>query len=162
MLLQIVAIIVNNRTLTNQSFPSRSAVRVSRGEQNKPLVVLVHDSSVLRLWMEKSLSKLFRICVFSNSEDALTFAKSTQAFDLLITDLDLALSALGGCNVARDVRARFPQVPILVFSDVSPGDHRLLILKGMKGIRFMSKPFDALLIARRAQAALSERAAVTS
>lgn len=89
MLLRIVVITVNNRALANQLFPARSAVRVSRGEQEKPLVVLVHDSSALRLWIAKSLSKLFRICVFSNSEDALTFAKSTQAFDgLRRTSLD--------------------------------------------------------------------------
>ena len=129
----------------------------SRGKKEKPLIVLVHDSSLLRLWMEKSLSKQFRVCVFSNSEDALNFSHSTNTFDLLITDLDLALSALGGCNIVRDVRAQFPQVPILLFSDASANDHRLVILRGMKRVQFMSKPFDALFIARRVQMALGEK-----
>ena len=133
-------------------------MKASRDIKERPLVVLVHDPSLLRLWMERSLNQLFRVCVFSSSEDALTFARSTPAFDALVTDLDLALSALGGCNVARDVRARFPEVPIFIFSGTSDSDHRLIILRGMSGIRFMSKPFGGLFIAQRVQAALNEKA----
>jgi CheY-like chemotaxis protein len=137
-------------------------VRVSKNEQEKPLIVLVYDPSFLRLWMENALSQSFRICVFSTSEDALAFVRSTQTIDVLITDLDLALSALGGCNIARDVRARFPLVPIFVFSGASDSDHRLVILRAMKRVRFMSKPFGALFIARRVQAALKEKTAIAS
>lgn len=135
-------------------------MKASKNEQEKPLVVLVHDPSLLRLWMEKSLSQLFRVCVFSNSEDALTFTRSTPTFDALVTDLDLALSALGGCNVARDVRTWFPQAPIFVFSKASSSDHRLVILRGMKGVRLISNPLDILFLTRRVQAALSEQVGV--
>ncbi|MGK5085272.1 Orn/Lys/Arg decarboxylase N-terminal domain-containing protein [Bdellovibrionota bacterium FG-1] len=134
-------------------------MKVSRNEQEKPLAVLVYDPSLLRLWMENALGQMFRVCVFSNAEDALTFARSTQTFDALITDLDLALSALGGCNIVRDVRTRFPQVPIFVFSNASAQDHRLVILRGMPGVRFMSA-FDVFFVARRVQKALSELEAV--
>lgn len=132
-------------------------MKVSSDKQEKPLVVLVCDQSFLRLWMESALSQFFRVCVFSNSEDALAFVRSNRRFKVLITDLDLALSAIGGCNIARDVRARFPLIPIFVFQNASANDHRLVILRKMKGVQLMSKPFDALFIARRVQAALKVR-----
>lgn len=108
--------------------------------------------------MENALSRTFRVCVFSSTEDALAFARSTQTLDVLVTDLDLALSALGGCNIARDIRARFPLVPIFVFSNAAASDYRLLILRGMKRTWIMSKFFDTLFIARRVQAAMSNLA----
>jgi DNA-binding response OmpR family regulator len=126
-------------------------VKPEKKELENPLVILVHDSSLLRMWMKKSLSQWFRVSIFSSSEDALIFARSVRSCDALITDLNLALSALGGCNVARDFRVRFPQAPIFVFSDGSVYDYRLVILQKMRGIHFLYKPFDALFISRRVQ-----------
>jgi CheY-like chemotaxis protein len=122
------------------------------------LVVLVRDPSLARLWMERSLGRSFRVCIFSTSEDALTFSRSTPELHALVTDLDLALSALGGCNIARDVRSRFPEVPIFVFSSAPANDHRLVILRGMKKVWLLSGPFGFLFVARRLRAAL--RAAI--
>lgn len=128
-----------------------------KDNQEKPVVVLVHDWSFLRLWMERALSHSFRVCVFSSTEDALTFVRSTEELDVLITELDLGLSALGGCNIARDVEHRFPNALVFVFSGATENDHRLVILRGAKGVRYLSKPLDALLVARRLKMALNHR-----
>ena len=93
-----------------------------------PLVVLVYGPRFFGCgW--SALGKLFRVCAFSTAEDALAFVRSTVTLDVLITDLDLGLSAIGGCNIARDVEQKFPQSRIFVFSDTPANDHRLLILR---------------------------------
>ena len=135
-------------------------MKVSPSEAAKPLVVLVQAPSMMRLWMESRLSRQFRVCVFASSEDALAFVRSRREFDVLITDLDLALSTIGGCNIARDVRSRFPGVPIFVFPNVPADDHRLVILRGMKGVRFLFKPLDVLRITGLLRAALRDKPAV--
>ena len=64
-------------------------------ELEKPVVLLVHDSSLTRLWMERSLGDHCRLCVFSRAEEAIAFVKVSSDLDILITDLDLTSSALG-------------------------------------------------------------------
>jgi len=130
-------------------------VGVLKKEKEMPLVVLVQGQSILRIWTEAALSNYFRVCVFSSSEDALGFVRSTQKLDVLVTDLDLGLSALGGCNIARDVRERFPESLIFVFSNGDANDHRLAILRGMSGIKFLFKPFGAFSLVRQVKAALA-------
>lgn len=123
----------------------------------KPLVILVHEESLLRLWMEQSLEKFFRLCVFSGSEEASTFARSASKLDVLVTDLDLGVSALGGCNIAREVAQLFPESPIFVFSGERHQDHRLVILRAMKKVKIISKPFGAFRIVREVKKALNDK-----
>jgi CheY-like chemotaxis protein len=137
-----------------------SALKTTRCKKEKPLVILVHDRSLLRLWMEHSLSQLFRVCAFSSPEDALAFVQSIQEFDVLITDLDLEISVIGGCNIVRDVKQRFHESLIFVFSNASISDHRIILLRGTKGIQFITKPFDALFITRTVKKAIESRGAI--
>jgi len=130
-------------------------VEVLKEEKEMPLVVVVQGQSILRIWMEAALSNCFRVCVFSGPEDALAFVRSTHSLDVLVTDLDLGLSALGGCNIARDVRERFPESLIFVFSNGDANDHRLVILRGMSGIKLLFKPFGAFSLVRQVKAALA-------
>jgi DNA-binding NarL/FixJ family response regulator len=132
-------------------------VETAQINNRKPSVVLVYEHSLLRYWLERTLSDSFHVSVFSNTEDALAFVGSAHSLDVLVTDLDLGLSALGGCNIARDVAHRFPKSRIFVFSDgIAANDHRLLILRDMKMVQFLSK-FEAVFLARRLSRELSER-----
>ena len=115
----------------------------------KPLIVLVYTQSLARLWMERSLTQLFRLCVFSNPDDALAFIKSTRTLDGLITELELGQSAIGGCNIARGARQLFPNCAIFVFPNGARSDHRTHILNEMTGVKMMTKPFDIFLLSRR-------------
>lgn len=122
---------------------------IKKDKESKGAVVLVCGQSLLRYWLTRTLGKFFDVSVFSTTESALAFVKHSRVVDFLITDLDLGLSALGGCNIARDVVQRFPQARVFVLSDgILANDHRLVILRGMNGVQFLSK-FDALFLARR-------------
>jgi hypothetical protein len=107
--------------------------------------------------MERSLGERFRICLFSGTEDAIAFARTAPRIDVLVTDLDLGLSALGGCNIARDVQHRFPQALIYVFARAAANDHRLLILRGTENLRLLTKPWGALSLAKEVRRALLEK-----
>ncbi len=120
----------------------------------KPLVVLVYQPSFLRIWMERALGKQFRTHVFSSSERATAFIGAAKRLDVLVTDLELGLATLGGCNIARDAIQRFPESQIFIFSDAPASDHRLLILKGIGKVKYLSKPLGAFLLARHLRRAL--------
>jgi CheY-like chemotaxis protein len=106
--------------------------------------------------MEINLSKWFRVCVFSTTEDALAFVRSIKSLDVLVTDLDLSLSILGGCNIAREVHQLFPECNIFIFKSSVENDHRMVILNGMNKIKFLSKPFGSLFLVSNIKSALSE------
>lgn len=124
-------------------------------EPEKPLVVLVHGRSFFRGWMERSLGEKFRLHVFSRFDEALAFVRSTSHLDVLITELDIAFSVMGGCNIAREVSQRFPKSSILVFSNGASDDHRFMMFHDMKSVRFLSKPFDAFFLVRRVKDAMA-------
>lgn len=71
-----------------------------RYHREKPFVVLVYGFSVLRLWMERSLSNWFQLRIFSNAEDALFYVRSATILDILVIDLELVFSKVGDCNIA--------------------------------------------------------------
>ena len=159
LLLHDVAInVINEDSDKATEFSCRTAVRTkSYGVDERPLVVLVQQESFMRLWMERGLGEWFRVCAFSTSEDALAFVRSASNCDVLITDLDLGMSALGGCNIARDVQSRFPDALIFVFSNSSYSDHRLLILRGMRSVALVTKSFGGFFMVSKVRAALMER-----
>jgi DNA-binding NtrC family response regulator len=134
-----------------------SIVKTFQSEQEKPLVILVHEQSILRTWMEKALSRWFRVCIFSTVEDATAFVRSTKSLDVLITDLDLSLSVLGGCNIAREVHQVFPQCHIFIFRSSNEDDHRMMILNGMNRVKFLTKPFGSLFLVSHVKTALNEQ-----
>ena len=107
--------------------------------------------------MEKSLGKFFRLCVFSGFEEASVFVRSASKLDVLVTDLDLGVSAIGGCNIAREVRQMFPESPIFAFSGERRQDHRLVILRAMKRVKILSKPFGAIRIVHEIKKALNQK-----
>lgn len=120
-----------------------------QSNKNKPSIVLVYEQSLLRYWMERRLRKLFRINVFSNAKDALAFVRSTSELDALVTDLDLGVSTLGGCNIAREAAQQFPNARIFVFSDgLAANDHRILILRDLSTVKLLSK-VEAVFLAGR-------------
>jgi len=126
----------------------RAAVKLEKQESEKPLIVIVYSPSILRFLMKRNLRDSFRYFVFSTSEKALAFVRSLPHLDALVTELDLDFSTRGGCNIARAVKQQFPKAFIFVFADDSKEDHRLILLRGLKDIYFLSKPFDVFFLSR--------------
>ena len=131
-------------------------MRAAKIGADKPLVVLVHRPSLLRHWMERALEKNYRLCMFSGGEEALAFVRSTPKLDAIVTDLDFGSSDSKGASIARKVRKRFPNAPIFMFATDDHQDPRLLILRNLKGIRFLSA-FGAFFIERAIKNALERK-----
>lgn len=112
------------------------------------LVLVLHSHSWLALWIHKSLSRDFHVSSFAESQDALAYARSATSVDVLVTDLDLARSAVGGCSLARDVRRRFPNCLVVIFDNSSSQDHRLGLLENMPNLIVLKKPFGAFSLRR--------------
>jgi DNA-binding response OmpR family regulator len=123
-------------------------------ETSKPSLILVHQPSILRGMMERDLRTGFRTQVFDNAEMALDHVRVAKGIDVLVSELDLGSSPLGGCNVARELKSRFPQSLVFVFVSAGADDHRLDILSALHGVTFLDKPFGAFFLARRIRNAM--------
>ncbi|MGK5088146.1 hypothetical protein WDW86_11360 [Bdellovibrionota bacterium FG-2] len=124
-------------------------------ESGKPVVVLVAKPSLLRGWMKQSLTGTYRLLVFAGNENTRDFIRTARCIDVLITELDLGVATFGGCNIARDVKDRFPDSKIFVFANAESDDYRLMILRSMKTVRFLRKPLDAVFLSRHVKSALA-------
>ena len=131
-------------------------------ESAKASLVLVHEHLLFRLLLERSLSKEFRLSCFSGAEDALAFIQTTSSLDVLVTGLKTDFSPLGGCNIARGARQRFPNALIYVFSSGLPSDdYRVNLLRTMVDIKILSTPLNALFLRRKIRSALQGKASAT-
>ena len=82
--------------------------------------ILLVDDEIDILELEKEMLAMhgYRVTVFSDSHEALAcFKQNTQQFDLVITDM--TMPKLTGMELARQIHALNPQVPILVCSGYS-------------------------------------------
>ena len=118
----------------------------------KPKMILfVEDESLSRRAFAQILrSKGYQVAEAQNGVEALevlntgTEVLTKKAFDLVITDL--VLPGLHGVNLIHQIRARWPNMPILVTSGYLSDGPGKVILEGFA--EFIQKPVDpAALIA---------------
>jgi hypothetical protein len=153
LLLQPIAISFSAFTrLSDQKM--ESTLSSSRAARSKPSLVLVYGRSFLRGWLEKGLRRHFNLRIFARAEEALDYARSAAGIDILVSELNLGSSPLGGCNVAREVKARFPESLIFIFRGGGADDHRLGILGALSRVTLLDKPFGALFLSRRIRSVL--------
>ena len=84
------------------------------------------------------------------------YVRSAKKIDVLVTELDVEGSPLGGCNLARDVKKRFPKAMVYVFSDETADAHRLAVLNVLTDVTILKKPFGALFLSRRIRETLTQ------
>jgi DNA-binding NtrC family response regulator len=125
-------------------------------ENSKPVVVLVHEPSLFRLFLERNLNKDFKLIYFSDSESAIEYLDLTSKIDMLVTDLVFKNSPLGGCNLARTAHQRFPASLILVFTE-DTDDYRVDLLKSIPNVTLHFKPFGAFRLAGKIKRALQRK-----
>ncbi len=118
----------------------------------KPKMILfVEDESLSRRAFAQILrSKGYQVAEAQNGVEALevlntgTEVLTKKAFDLVITDL--VLPGLHGVNLIHQIRARWPNMPIIVTSGYLSDGPGKVILEGFA--EFIQKPVDpAALIA---------------
>jgi CheY-like chemotaxis protein len=127
-------------------------MRMVQSDNLKPKMILfVEDESLSRRAFAQILrSKGYQVAEAQNGVEALevlntgTEVLTKKAFDLVITDL--ILPGLHGVNLIHQIRARWPNMPILVTSGYLSDGPGKVILEGFA--EFIQKPIDpAALIA---------------
>lgn len=108
----------------------------SRSERPRR-VLLVEDEVVLRMSTADMLERLDCLVTgVGSGEEALDLLLKGGDFDLLLTDL--GLPGISGEDLAKEVRRRFPKMPVIIASgygavDSEPSD-----------VRFIGKPYSSI------------------
>ena len=127
-------------------------MRMVQSDNLKPKMILfVEDESLSRRAFAQILrSKGYQVAEAQNGVEALEVLNTgtevliKKAFDLVITDL--VLPGLHGVNLIHQIRARWPNMPIIVTSGYLSDGPGKVILEGFA--EFIQKPVDpAALIA---------------
>ena len=127
-------------------------MRMVQSDNLKPKMILfVEDESLSRRAFAQILrSEGYQVAEAQNGVEALevlntgTEVLTKKAFDLVITDL--VLPGLHGVNLIHQIRARWPNMPIIVTSGYLSDGPGKVILEGFA--EFIQKPIDpAALIA---------------
>ncbi len=130
----------------------KKKMRMVQSDNLKPKMILfVEDESLSRRAFAQILrSKGYQVAEAQNGVEALevlntgTEVLTKKAFDLVITDL--VLPGLHGVNLIHQIRARWPNMPIIVTSGYLSDGPGKVILEGFA--EFIQKPVDpAALIA---------------
>jgi len=116
-------------------------------------VLLVEDDPLVRSFATRALQRQgFRVIDAASAEEAeAVLAEGAAAVRLLVTDV--VLPGKGGRELAADLAARAPGVPVLFCSGYTG---RLATLGGRlpEGARFLQKPYDAASLITAVRAAL--------
>ena len=121
-------------------------MRMVQSDNLKPKMILfVEDESLSRRAFAQILrSKGYQVAEAQNGVEALevlntgTEVLTKKAFDLVITDL--VLPGLHGVNLIHQIRARWPNMPIIVTSGYLSDGPGKVILEGFA--EFIQKPID--------------------
>ena len=120
------------------------------GAVRRRTLLLVEDQAILRLGLVQIISKEPDLAICgeaSHPAEAMAFLDRTIP-DLILTDLDLR--GRGGIQFVEDLRARFPQLPILILSMSEEGLHAERALKaGAQGYLMKDVGGKELLVAIR-------------
>ncbi|WIM13250.1 response regulator [Enhydrobacter sp.] len=113
-----------------------AAPAVARSERPRR-VLLVEDEVVLRMSTADMLERLDCLVTgVGSGEEALDLLAGGGNFDLLLTDL--GLPGISGEELAKEVRARFPDMPVVIASGYGA------TASGPSDTRFISKPYSSI------------------
>jgi len=83
--------------------------------ESRGCVLLVDDEELVRMSTADMLTDMgFEVCEASSAEDALALLNQDMKIDLVITDH--LMPGMSGAQLAHEVRARIPALPILIVS----------------------------------------------
>lgn len=112
--------------------------RVTRA---KPTMLLVEDDELLRSTLAHHLDADFEIISIGTGEEAIKVIGDLPKIDLLLTDFDLR-GNFDGLDVARAMRVRDPQAPILLVTGSGANLPRVKELLAMPSTAIVEKPFQ--------------------
>ncbi|MFZ5804265.1 MAG: response regulator [Acidobacteriota bacterium] len=135
---------------------------VERAEPSKPgelpqghgeRVLIVEDEEGARMGLREILGLLgYQVHALGSGEEAVQLP-DTPPFDVLITDL--VLPGIHGHELARTLRARWPELKVILMSGYAEGEAlRRGVAQGE--VHFLQKPFDIETLARTLRTVISE------
>ncbi|MEZ6183605.1 MAG: PAS domain-containing protein [Planctomycetota bacterium] len=107
------------------------------------------DTGVRALCLEVLRSGGYQVLAAAHGKAALLEAERAAKVDLLLTDV--VMPGLNGAALARQLRQRFPRLPVLFLSGYSPAE-----LAQVPRSSFLAKPFTPAALLERVRDALQE------
>ena len=133
--------------------PTRAAGSAA-GSWGQGTVLLVEDEDMVRAVAERALARQgYTVLTAENGEAALDLLVTVDRPDLLISDV--VMPVLDGPSMARQVRERYPDLPILFMSGYAEEQLRRSI--DLDAVHFLPKPFSVQQLADAARNALGPR-----
>lgn len=113
-------------------------------DEQRPVILVVEDEVLLRIFASDFLEEAgFKVFEAVNADEALAVLQARPDVQAILTDIEMPNGSMNGIALARDVRARWPGVCIIVTSgratprpeDELPAD-----------VPFISKPYSPVTI----------------
>ena len=120
--------------------------------ESPPLPLMVVDDSltVCRLISDHLVTEGYSVETFPDGADALASYEPGQ-YRLMI--LDIIMPQKGGVEVAREVRERGDETPIIFISSYRP-EKAVVAIETLKEVSFLKKPFTLIELAAAVKKAL--------
>ena len=117
-------------------------------------ILLVEDEDMVRAVAERALSRQgYTVLTAENGEVALDLLARNERPDLLISDV--VMPVMDGPTMVRQVRARYPDLPILFMSGYAEEQLRKSI--DLDNVSFLAKPFSVQQLAEAARDVLAAK-----
>lgn len=133
--------------------------RPVRDLTGRETILLVEDEDAVRLFAKRALrNKGYRVLEARSGEEALEVIRGHEdGFDLVISDV--VMPNMDGPTLAREIRSRFPQTPIIFISGYAEDVFRKKLAEQHHDIAFLPKPFSLTDLAAAVKEALDGRKA---
>jgi two-component system, cell cycle sensor histidine kinase and response regulator CckA len=117
-------------------------------------ILLVEDEDMVRAVAERALTRQgYSVVAAENGDVALEILERIERPDLLISDV--VMPSMDGPTMARQVRARYPDLPILFMSGYAEEQLRRSI--DLDNVAFLPKPFSVQQLAEAARDVLAPK-----
>jgi two-component system cell cycle sensor histidine kinase/response regulator CckA len=117
-------------------------------------ILVVEDEDMVRAVAERALARQgYTVLTAENGEVALELLESCDRPDLLVSDVVMPL--MDGPTMARHVRAKYPDLPILFMSGYAEEQLRKSI--DLDNVAFLPKPFSVQQLAEAARDVLAAK-----
>lgn len=120
---------------------------------NKPRILAVDDSRVMRRAMSKVLGKEYDVIEAEHGEDAWTFLTNDDSIQVVFTDLSMPY--LDGFGLLERIRTsedpRFQDMPVIIITGKEDDDETKKDALSKGATDFITKPFDSVQLQARAK-----------
>jgi len=132
-------------------------------EEQKPRILAVDDSRVMRRAMTKVLSKDYDVVESENGEDAWTILLNDDSIQIVFTDLSMPF--LDGYGLLERMRtsddAHLNEMPVIIITGNDDDDDAKQEALDKGANDFITKPFDSIQLQARAKAHITHKQTTT-